>query len=165
MNTLADLSSEDLMVPTLRSRDAAGIVLELCEQFEAAARIPDARVLAEAVIRRESMASTALAPGWAMPHARLQTACDLSMAVGRCAEPLIWFGATQSVQMVFLFAVPEFAAADYLAVVSAMARFSKEHERLEQLCRASDRRTMLRALSQIKLRAPRPTSPPLALTR
>lgn len=165
MNTLAELSSEELMVPTLRSRDATSIVFELCEQFEAAGRITDARVLAEAVIRRESMASTALPSGWAMPHARLQTSSDLSMAVGRCAEPLIWFESKQPIQMVFLFAVPEFAAADYLTVVSAMARFNRDNERVDQLRRASDRKAILRVLSQIKLPAPRAASRPLALAR
>ena len=153
------------MLPELRSREATGIVTELCERLEAAGRIPDARVLAAAVIQRELMASTALTPGWAIPHARLQTSCDLSMAVGRCAEPLIWFDSKQPIQMVFLFAVPEFAAADYLTVVSAMARFSREHERVDQLRQASDRKSMLHILSQIKLGSPRAVFRPLALAR
>jgi mannitol/fructose-specific phosphotransferase system IIA component (Ntr-type) len=165
MNTLAELSSEELMVPTLRSRDATGIVFELCERFEAAGRIPDARVLADAVIQRELMASTALSPGWAMPHARLLSSCELSVAVGRCAEPVIWFESNQLIQMVFLFAVPEFAAADYLTVVSAMARFAKEDERVDQLRLASDRKNMLQVIRQIKLRPSRAPSRPLALAR
>lgn len=165
MSSLTELSDENLMVPTLRSRDAQGIVFELCEQFEAAGRIPDARVLAEAVVRRESMASTALAPGWAIPHARSQSLSELSLAVGRCVEPLAWFGSAQPVQMIFLFAVPELRAADYLAAVSAMARFTRERERVDQLLRAPDRKSMLHVLSQIRLCVPHAASRPFALVR
>jgi mannitol/fructose-specific phosphotransferase system IIA component (Ntr-type) len=110
MSTVADYTEPSLMVPLLRSRDAAGVTAELCSTLDRQGRISDLLPFYHAVISHEALSSTAMAPGWAMPHARLAVVRRLSFALGRTAEPLVWFGG-EPVNMVFLFAVPESQAA------------------------------------------------------
>ncbi len=155
MSTLADFSSVDLVVPELRSRDDAAVVAELSAALQREERIPDARTVCSAVNRRESLGNTSCAPGWALPHARITGLPTLSLAVGRAAEPLNWFGSTQPVRLIFLSVVPDSAAAMYLAVVSGLARLSRDPVRAELLLRAPDRESLLSILAQVELRAPR----------
>jgi PTS system nitrogen regulatory IIA component len=153
--TLATLSGLELIVPELQSREAKAVVLELCQTLHCAGCVSDSRALYDAVIQRELLGSTACAPGWALPHGRLEGLSQISLALGRCTDPLAWFGAAQPVRLVFLFAVPDVAAANYLCAVSGLARLAKDRARVEQLLHAPDRESLLRALDEIELRRPR----------
>lgn len=163
MSTLAEFSGLELIVPELQSHDAAGAVGELCSRLRRDGRVDDSRTLYEAVIRRELLASTACAPGWALPHARLAGLPSFSFALGRSPQPLAWFGATHPVRLVFLFAVPEAAAPTYLALVAALARLSQDSARVRQLLEAPNRESLLQLLNTVELRAPRPTTRTVAL--
>ena len=150
MITVADYTEPSLMVPLLRSRDAAGVTAELCSTLDRQGRISDLLPFYHAVISHEALSSTAMAPGWAMPHARLAVVRRLSFALGRTAEPLVWFGG-EPVNMVFLFAVPESQAAAYLSLISGLASLAQDRLRLERLADAPDSETMLEVLREIFL--------------
>ena len=165
MGTLADLSSQELIVPTLRGPGADSAIAELSEALESAGRVPDARTLVEAVHQREALSSTACSPGWAVPHARMPGLLHFSLAVGRSDVPLIWFGAAEPVRLVFLFAVPEVGSGIYLSAVSALARLSQDSGRAGQLLRARDRASIFNLLAEVPLRSPRSVLRPLAVAR
>ena len=152
MSTLADFSGPGLVIPALRSLDAATVVAELTQTLEQSDRITDAHEFCSAVLRRELLCSTACSPGFALPHARLDGIERLTFAVGRCVEPLMWFGATEPVRLVFLFAVPQDAAAACLNVVSGIARLSQEAARVQQLLAAADSDALFQLLREIQLR-------------
>ena len=71
MSTVADYTEPSLMVPLLRSRDAAGVTAELCSTLDRQGRLSDLLPFYHAVISHEALSSTAMSPGWAMPHARI----------------------------------------------------------------------------------------------
>ena len=150
MSTVADYTEPSLMVPLLRSRDAAGVTAELCSTLDRQGRLSDLLPFYHAVISHEALSSTAMAPGWAMPHARLAVVRRLSFALGRTAEPLVWFGG-EPVNMVFLFAVPESQAAAYLSLISGLASLAQDRLRLERLADAPDSRAMFEVLREISL--------------
>ena len=105
-----------------------------------------------AVMTREEICPTSIAPGLAMPHARLRGVRELSFAVARSSEPLVWFdeGSIRP-KVVFLFAVPEAEARTYLSLVAAVGRLSKNPALIEQLRSASDGQSMFEVLSQAPL--------------
>ena len=150
MSTVADYTEPSLMVPLLRSRDAAGVTAELCSTLDRQGRLGDLLPFYHAVISHEALSSTAMSPGWAMPHARMAVVRRLSFALGRTAEPLVWFGG-EPVNMVFLFAVPESQAAAYLSLISGLASLAQDRLRLERLADAPDSETMLEVLREISL--------------
>jgi mannitol/fructose-specific phosphotransferase system IIA component (Ntr-type) len=150
MNSVADYSELSLMVPLLRSRDGAGVTAELCSMLERQGRIGDLLPFYHAIISHEAVSSTAMSPGWALPHARVAGIPRLCFALGRTAEPLRWFGG-EMVSMVFLSAVPQNQAAAYLSLISGLAKLSQDHARLERLTDASDSEAMLEVLREIHL--------------
>jgi mannitol/fructose-specific phosphotransferase system IIA component (Ntr-type) len=157
--TLSRYTTQELMIPRLRSRDAAAIIAELCSVMHREQRVKDLLPFYNDVISRETLSSTATSPGWAMPHARGDDLERLSFAVGLTAEPLTWFGDTgELVSVVFLFAVPESETASYLRLLSGFSRLSRDPLIVQRLLQASDSRMMFDLLEQIPLRRPRPAA-------
>jgi mannitol/fructose-specific phosphotransferase system IIA component (Ntr-type) len=80
---------------------------------------------------------------------------QLSFALGRTAEPLTWFGtSSKPVRIVFLSAVPESGAEEYLNLVSGFAKLSRDRFYAEQLLDAPDAQALFEILNQIPLRQP-----------
>jgi mannitol/fructose-specific phosphotransferase system IIA component (Ntr-type) len=153
MTTLADFTAPALIVPRLRNSNTPAVVGELCSTLERAGKLKDPLAFYNEVISRETLSSTAVAPGWAMPHGRTKGAEELCMAVGRTAEPFHWLGnAGQAVQMVFLFVVPESKGAAYLRLISALARLSKDPFAVVQLLEAPDAPAVMDIMQRVALR-------------
>lgn len=150
LKTLADFTSATLMVPELHTRTATGVIAELCSMLQRQGRLSDSARFYDAVLRRELLCTTAIEPGWALPHARLKEISQLSFALARSSQPLVWLGGLGP-QTVFLFAVPEAEAKTYLNVVSAVARLTQSPALLEQLRRAPDGEAMFAVLRQVLL--------------
>ena len=155
--TIAQYTTPGLLIPQLSQTDPEAIIRDLCLALEREGRLTDPAAFLETVIRNERQRSTAISPGWALPHARSSGLTQLSFALGRSLTPLDWFGqSAERVHMVFLFAVPEAAAANYLALVSGLAQLNQDPAQLEKLFCALDGGAMFEVLAEIKLRQPRP---------
>lgn len=153
LNTLANFTSPALIVPELRRRPASDVLVELCSVLNQQGRLNEPAVFLNAVIKRESICPTSTAPGWALPHARLPGITQLSFALARSAQPLVWFGeGSIRPQMIFLFAVPEAEASTYLSVVAALAKLSQNAGLLEQLRTAPNAQAMFEVLHKVPLR-------------
>jgi mannitol/fructose-specific phosphotransferase system IIA component (Ntr-type) len=150
MMTLADFTTPDLIIPRLRSRDASELTAELCLTLEQQGRFSDRSAFYDAVIRRESLSSTAMLFGWALSYARLANIPQLCFALGRTAEPVSWFGG-QSVNTIILFAVPEAEAAAYLNLLSGVAKLSQHGACLGQLTSAPDGQAMFEVLQSFPI--------------
>jgi len=152
MNTLADYTSAELIIPQLRSRDAEAAIAELCSAMQRHGAISELLPFYHSILSREMVCSTAHEPCWALPHGRLAGLPNLVFALGRCPEPLPWFSQKGvQVQIIFLFAVPENQAADYLTIVSALARLNREAISSSGLLLAPDRETLFRILANTPL--------------
>jgi mannitol/fructose-specific phosphotransferase system IIA component (Ntr-type) len=159
MSTLAQHTSPELIVSQLRSRTAAGVIGELCATLEREGRVKDPLSFYNAVMSHEALSSTAISPGWALPHARVPGLERLSFALGRSAAPLDWLQhGGEPVQLIFLFAVPETDGVSYLTLISGLAKLSQDPIRMERLLRAPDNQAMLEVLKQIRLPQPRPAA-------
>jgi mannitol/fructose-specific phosphotransferase system IIA component (Ntr-type) len=150
MKTVADYTEPSLMVPLLHSRSAAAVTAELGSSLQRQRRIGDLLPFCQAVLSRESLSSTAMAPDWALPHARMAGISRLAFALGRTAEPVRWFGG-EAVSLVFLFAVPETDAGAYLGLLSSLAKLAQDPLRLKYLADAGDSRTMFQVLQEISV--------------
>jgi mannitol/fructose-specific phosphotransferase system IIA component (Ntr-type) len=150
MKTVADYTEPSLMVPLLRSRDAAGVTAELCSTLERLGRVGELLPFYHAIISHEALSGTVISPGWALPHARIAGIPQLCFALGRTAEPLVWFGG-EPVNTVFLFAVPENQAGAYLHLISGLMRLGQDRLRLDRLADAPDSETMFEVLREIPL--------------
>lgn len=153
--TLADFTSEALIIPQMQARDIDGSIRELSNAFPLADAHWDAEKLHHAALQREEQMSTAMEFGAAFPHVRSSACLRLQFAMGRAAHPFPWGGrGAMPVRFVFLNAVPESDAMGYLKLLSAMARLGKDHTLLEQLRTAASARDILELFARIPLRKP-----------
>ena len=159
MNTLAHFTDPALMVPDLQSIVPTDVIAHLCSMLHRHDRVNNPAAFYDAVVKREHLCPTSMAPGWALPHARLQEIKQLSFVLARSSHPLVWFGdGGIRPQIIFLFAVPEAEATTYLSVVAAVARLNQNPALVQQLHSAPDANSMFRILGQIPLRRRTPTT-------
>ena len=163
LSTLADYTAPALMVPELKSQTAMAAIEELCLLLERDGRLPDRAAFFDAVMVREKLSSTAISPGWALPHARLKGLPQLSFILARSPRPLVWSSEARfPVHTVILFAAPDSEAKMYLNLISAIAKLSQNAALVAQLRQAPDANTMFSVLQQVSLRQPRPSAGNLA---
>jgi len=150
--SLADYTSDALMLPQLRQRDPAGVIQELAQLLHQQARLPDLLPFYHAALNREFLVSTAMDYGVAFPHARLNGLTRLCFALGRSDVPIPWGSQNaKMVWLVFLLAAPATEAAGYLYIVSGLARLGKDPLLMDALRSAPDSAAMLAVLRQVKL--------------
>lgn len=160
--SLADFTSEKLLLPQLQSRDMAGAIRELTAAIGANDPGLDAATLNQMALAREQQMSTAMEFGAAFPHVRMDVNaafpevrpgnCQaLQFALGRSAKPLDWPGGSK-VSLVFLNVVPGTDSMGYMKLVSAMARLGRDRNLMDQLQKASTAAEMLGVLSKMPMK-------------
>ncbi len=152
-SSLADFTSPALIVPDLRGRDAAAVIEELSETLGRDERVLDWESFCSTAIKRELLVSTEMEAGMAFAHARRADVKEVSFALGRKKEPMRWgAGAVASVRLVFLIAVPADDSAQYLSLISGLARLAKESNTVEKLHTATDAMRIFEVLREATVR-------------
>lgn len=123
---LADLIDSKQIALNLRARTQSDALRELVDLLQAAGKIDDPGKFMEELQTRERTNSTYAADGVAFPHARTKLVEEIVLAIGRSAEGIPWTGNGELAQLIFLIAVPERLISDYLVVVGAIARITKD---------------------------------------
>jgi PTS system nitrogen regulatory IIA component len=158
-STLADYTAEEFIIERLGSSEPEGIVAELCSALSFTGRIGNASMIYDAVIAREKLNPTAMAPGWAIPHARLRGVSEVQFALGRTAVPVNWFGQCGvKVTTVFLCVLPEADSGCYLALISGFAKLSQDSMRISRLRTAASKEQTLEILREVSVRWPLPAA-------
>jgi fructose PTS system EIIA component len=151
--TLADFTQLDLIEPHLRSRDATSAIHELSRALHRAGCVPDWLPFYNDALNREFLLSTDMETGMAFPHARLAGLHELAFAFGRSDEPFAWGPRImRPVSMVFLLAVPADDSAQYLPLISGLARLSGNAPLLAAIRGATTQAEILASFRQVVLR-------------
>ena len=152
--TLADFTGPGLIIPHLRSEEAASAIKELSRALQTENRVPDVLPFYQAALNREFMASTDMEAGMAFPHARVPGLKEVSFALGRSDEPMRWgTNGGRQVRLVFLIAVPATDATQYLLLISSLARLAKDGGLVARLQKAQDAAQMLEVLQHVGMRS------------
>jgi PTS system nitrogen regulatory IIA component len=108
-------------------RDA---LLALAENLAAAPQIKNRQELAEEILRREELMSTAIGRGIAIPHVRLASVTDLVVSVGIGKTDIIDFQALddEPVRLIFMIAAAYNQHAYYLQTLSFFSAKLKNKE-------------------------------------
>jgi len=75
---------------------------------------------------REATNSTYAADGVAFPHARTKLVDEIVLGIGRSESGIPWTDKGEIAHLIFLIAVPERLTSNYLVVVGAIARITKD---------------------------------------
>jgi len=109
------------------TKKSAGLV-ELIDVLALSPIITDKATLTEAVFKRESIMSTGIGLGLAVPHVRIASVNTLVMAVGISRAGIDDYVSLDDkpVHLVFLIAAPEGQHVEYLRLLSAISSRAKD---------------------------------------
>lgn len=134
---LADILSEDSVLAYDKARDKTEILEALAEQ---AAKITgqDARTIYDTLATRETLGSTGLGNGIAIPHGKLPGLKGVRAVFMRLKQPVEFHSVDdQPVDLVFMLLAPAGAGADHLKALARVARLLRTDSLVEGL-RATD---------------------------
>src|SRR5258708_34450690 len=123
---LADLIDPKQIALQLRARTQTDAMREVVDLLVAAGKIDNPERFLEQLRARETTNSTYAADGVAFPHARTKLVEEIVVGIGRSEAGMRWTGQGEVAHLIFLIAVPERLISDYLVVVGAVARTTKD---------------------------------------
>lgn len=151
--SIADYTRPGLIVPSLRETDPAGIIEELSHCLRVHGVLDDVLSFYHTVLNQEFLSNSATSAGIALPHARSPQVRQLTLAIGRAEQPVVWgLRASWSVKYVFLLAVPSTDALNYLSLLSSLARLGRQPEMLDRLRLAAGTQDIFELLQEIRVR-------------
>ena len=124
--TLADLIDPRQIALNLRAHKQSDAMKEIVDLLVASEKIDSPEKFLEQLEARERTNSTYAADGVAFPHARTKFVEEIVVGVGRSEGGIPWTGKGELAHLIFLIAVPERLISDYLVVVGAIARTTKD---------------------------------------
>jgi multiphosphoryl transfer protein len=144
------LLDPDLVIIDSDSQTKEEAIRELIDSLYVAGRTEDPDGLEEVVWARESMYSTGLGHGFAIPHCRSDAITANSVAVLKLKNSLEWGSVDEKpVQMVLLLAIRESDANNsHMQVLAKLARKLMNEDFRQQLAQFQDARNILSYLSQ-----------------
>ena len=123
---LADLVDPKQIALNLRTRTQADAMREIVDLLVANGKIDNADRFLNKLQERERTNSTYAADGIAFPHARTKLVEEIVVGIGRSEAGILWTDKGEVAHLIFLIAVPERLINDYLVVVGAIARITKD---------------------------------------
>ena len=123
---LAELIDPKQIVLNLRARTQEEATREIVDLLVANGKIDNAERFLNNLQQREKTNSTYAADGVSFPHARTKLVDKIVVGIGRSESGIPWTGKGEIAHLIFLIAVPERLISDYLIVVGAIARITKD---------------------------------------
>lgn len=134
---LTELLSPDRIVLPLPAGDRHSVIAALTERLAERSGARQDLILA-AVLERESVLSTGIGFGVAIPHARSAAVQELTMVAGVCPSAVAFDAIDgEPVRLVFLIVGPESSAGLHVRILSRIARLVRRDSVRRQLLEAT----------------------------
>ena len=142
---------QDLIDLRLTCKDKTSVIRKLAQRLQQAGRIDQGYEFVEAVEARETVTSTGIGFGLAIPHGKSDAVKRASVAFGRCATDIEWQSHDGApVRLVFLIAVPKLAADNqHLKILALLSRRLMHEEFRQRLLECSEPETVLSVLQEV----------------
>jgi len=146
---IAELLSEGRVIPALQGKTKTCVLRELVEPVAAHDPAIAADRVFEVLLERERLGSTGVAPGVAIPHARLPGLSNVFAVVGRHPHGVDFASLDGApTNLFFLLLAPEDAVGQLLKALAQAARWAKDAALRERLMSAGDRHDLYLRLLQ-----------------
>jgi PTS system nitrogen regulatory IIA component len=140
MPTIRDLLQENLIIEEIEAVDKRGVLREFARLLKSMNRVDDEEELLRALLERESLGSTGIGDGVAIPHGKLPTGSEMSVAFGRSSKGVDFQSMdSKPVSLFFLLVTPEDKPGDHLKALARISRIFKNHrQELQRLIYQED---------------------------
>jgi fructose-specific phosphotransferase system IIA component len=144
---LSDLLTIDRIKIPLEASSKEDLLRELVSLVAHSDGISDPDAVLQAVHERESILSTGIGHGVAIPHGKSPAVPELRMAAGRAASPVDFDALDgQPVALFFLLVGPESAAGPHIKALSRISRIVRRDDVRDRLIAARTPDEFLKAL-------------------
>ena len=138
MISIVDLLSPECIQLNLTQKRKKRVIFELTVILEAAHKIRDGKALAKKIIERESVSSTGIGHGVAIPHSLTELAGRTAMAFGRSIPGVLFDSVDKKpAQLIFLLTGPLSATGEHLKLLSRLSRLLTEQAFRDSLLNAA----------------------------
>jgi len=145
---LGDLLSPESVVAMLRAKNKKQVLQELSEKAAELTGL-DAKRILEALLQRESLGSTGMGRGIAIPHGRLPGLKRIAAVFARLEEPVDFGSADgENADLIFLLLSPEDAGADHLKALARISRLLRDPLTIEKLRVSRDPAALFAVLTE-----------------
>jgi mannitol/fructose-specific phosphotransferase system IIA component (Ntr-type) len=125
-----------IFINNLKADSEREAISKMLESLKGHAQVQDLQKLSTAVFDRHQTDPSLFPGGVAFPHARTNAVSSLVMVIATCSQPIL-FGEIP-VRLIFLIGIPKGAGADYLELISFLARHVRGERVVDQLVQAED---------------------------
>ena len=147
---LSDVLLPSSAILPLDAPDRATAISTLVDALGMEGALAEKEQLKSAVLARETVGSTGIGNGVAIPHARSKRLSTPRVAVGRTSQPLDFKSADgKPVRLVFLLAVPEADPQSHLRILAALSRIATDRKLLQSLMKAGSASKLFELLARV----------------
>jgi mannitol/fructose-specific phosphotransferase system IIA component (Ntr-type) len=134
---LAEILDERHIALQLKSRRQANALREIIVLLEKTGSVLQPAEFLAQVLARETINSTLIENGVALPHARTALVDQIALAVGRSRAGIPWNDKGERARLIFVVAVPQRLVNDYLVLVGTLARINQNEQQRDALLAAA----------------------------
>lgn len=136
---LGTLTKPGLIFVGLPGSDRPTVLKAMADGLAARAVLPDADVLYERLLEREDLGSTGIGGGVAIPHCKMKDLDEIIVAIGITRRGVDFEADDrEAVRLLFLVVSPEDKPADHLQSLSAISKWVKNRQRVEEILEMED---------------------------
>jgi fructose-specific phosphotransferase system IIA component len=136
---LSEILSVECVKSPMDSGEKEPAIHELVDLLSDTGRISDADTLKDAVLSREQIRTTGIGHGLAIPHGKCSGMRELSMAVGKPAEPMDFDSIDGNpVRLIVLLASPADKTEQHIKALAQVSRMINNADFREKIYAASD---------------------------
>jgi len=130
---LSDLLHEGLITLDIQTDSSVQAIKQTINPLRYDSRVVEFEKFEAEVLRRETVESTCLGCGVALPHARIDVVNDMVLAVGVSPKGVFFENGNQTVHLILVVGTPKRLATEYLRMVGTIARLLKDADFREAL--------------------------------
>ncbi|GAB3941441.1 PTS fructose transporter subunit IIABC [Corynebacterium tapiri] len=157
--------SDPIITPELVALDSdlgsthTSVITRLAELLAEQGRTTDPQELAQAAIAREESAGTGVPGQVAIPHCRVESVTQPSLAFARLSRGVNFNGPDGDSELVFLIAAPAGGGKEHLKILSKLARALVKGDVREQLRAAASEQEVVEIVDKVLNPAPKAAAP------
>ena len=136
---IIDLVAPEVIKVGLTSKDKPAVLRELLQILIDAGKVTNKEEILDALTKRESLQSTGLEAGIAVPHAKTQAVTALTLAIGISPEGIDFDAIDrQPSKLFFLMLAPPDKSGPHIEALAEIARMSKSRAFISALAAAKN---------------------------
>lgn len=138
MASIRDLLQQDLIIDDLKAADKGGAIAEFARLLQSAGKVQDADELVRVLMERESLGSTGIGDGIAIPHAKMPFLREMIVAFGKSSRGVDFQSVDgKPAHLFFLLVTPDDNPGEHLRTLARISRILKNRALRDRLMQAS----------------------------